>query len=137
MLVVSLVVFSPEYVLAKKCKKKFYTISLKDSYLKKKYKVRAFFFGGGSNIISKIPSGWHYSVDEESIDDLIAAAYTDKDAVGIDYFKDFLTFVLIPGEKLYITMKLIYLKPNGTSEIMVLHAKDFVIKDTHKCLKSN
>lgn len=142
LLIISLAVFSPKAGLAGKCKKKFYTVSLKDSYLKKNYKVRAFFFDAGYGIygIPKIPGGWRYDFDDVSLCGIIATSYSDKDAVDIKYFKDFFTFIITPymrGEKRYVTMKLIYIKPNGISELKVLGTKDFVIKEIHKCLKVN
>ncbi|MBF0458085.1 MAG: hypothetical protein HQK99_09340 [Nitrospirae bacterium] len=140
LLIISLAVFSPKDGLAGKCKNKFYTVSLKDSYLKKNYKVRAFFFDTGYGIygIPKIPGGWRYDFNEDSSFAVIATSYSDKDAIDIKYFKDFFTFIITPyirGEKKYVAMKLIYIKPNGISELKVLDTKDFVIKEIHKCLK--
>lgn len=139
LLIISLAVFSPKTVHAGKCKNKFYTISLKNSYLKKNYKVRAFFFDTGYAIygIPKIPDGWRYDFNENTLY-VMATSYSDKDAVDIKYFKDFFTLIITPyirGNKRYVTMKLIYIKPNGISELRVLGTKDFVIKKIHKCLK--
>ncbi|MBF0457443.1 MAG: hypothetical protein HQK99_06070 [Nitrospirae bacterium] len=141
LLVVSLAIFSPEAVIAEQCDYKLYSISLKDTLLKNKYKVRAFFLGNADvTRIPKIPRGWRYGFHDQLSYGLIASACSDKYAVSIDYFKDFLTIVYAPehpDEKLYLNTKLIYIKPNGTSEIMVLHTKDFVLKEIHKCLKEN
>ncbi|MCG6552455.1 MAG: hypothetical protein L7F77_09015 [Candidatus Magnetominusculus sp. LBB02] len=140
LLVVSSVVFSSAAGFAEKCENKFYTISLKDSFLKKKYKVRAFFLESDRLIYSmpKIPIGWHYAFNGERAIELIAAAYTDKDAVDIGFFKDFLTFAVTEGrpeKEIYFEMSLTYYKPNRTPEIKVLHKDNFIIKEIRKCLK--
>ncbi|MBF0459350.1 MAG: hypothetical protein HQK99_15780 [Nitrospirae bacterium] len=126
--------------LAEKCENKFYSISLKDSYLKKKYKVRLFFLDSDREFYSvpKIPKRWHYGFNDGLSTGLIAAAYTGKEAVDIEYFKDFLTFAVTeyrPEKEIYFKMKLICHKPDGTPEIIVLKTEDFVLKEIHKCLK--
>lgn len=139
LLVVSSALLSPVAGFAEKCDYKLYSVSFKESYLKKKYKVRAFFLydAGGVVRIPKIPRGWSYGFHEQLSDGLIATASSDWNTVGIGYFKDFLIFAFAPktpNEKLQLDMKLVYNKPNGTSEIMVLDTKDFDFKEIHKCL---
>lgn len=65
LLIIPLAVFSPKDGLAGKCKNKFYTVSLKDTLLKKKYKVGAFFLDNADvTRIPKIPRGWRYGFKE-------------------------------------------------------------------------
>ncbi|WP_420264686.1 hypothetical protein [Candidatus Magnetominusculus dajiuhuensis] len=140
LLVVSSVVLSPVAGFEEELKSKFYTMSLKESYLKKKCKVRAFFLDSDREFYSvpKIPKGWHYTFNGERSVGLIAAAYTDKEAVNIEYFKDFLIFVISEGrpeKEIYFEMTLIYYKPDGSPEIIVLQTDDFIIKEIHKDLK--
>ncbi|MBF0458537.1 MAG: hypothetical protein HQK99_11670 [Nitrospirae bacterium] len=143
-LVVSAVVFSPDAVLAAKCKDKYYVISLNDSYLKKKYTVRAFFFYPGLDSyiygIPKMPKGWLYDFpDEHGYDILTSMADTDKSSVDIGYFKDFFIYNIgkdyNPGLKPDFSMILFCNKPDGTAKILELETKDFKIKRIHKCLK--
>ncbi|MCG6553458.1 MAG: hypothetical protein L7F77_14140 [Candidatus Magnetominusculus sp. LBB02] len=141
-IVASTVEFSPATVLAAKCKNQFYTISLKDSYLNKKYKVRAFFLYQDNYIygIPKMPKGWFYDFpDEHGMESfIIGTAVTDKEAVDIGYFKDFLTYVITefePERKPDFSMILICNKPDGQAEIIKLRTKDFKIKIIHKCLR--
>ncbi|MEO5361916.1 MAG: hypothetical protein H7843_15985 [Nitrospirota bacterium] len=144
MLIVTSVVFSPEAGFSAKCKNNFYIISLKNSYLKKKYKVRAFFLNPGIRFyiygINKMPKGWLYDFpDEHGFDSLIGTADTDKDAVDIGYFKDFFTFILLTdnhlGLKPDLSMTLYCNKSDGTAKILELKTKDFKIKRIYKCLK--
>lgn len=143
LLFVSMVVFSPDAVLAAKCKDKFYVISLNDSYLKKKYKVRAFFVYPGNYIygIPKMPKGWLYDFpDEHGMESLIIGkAVTDKEAIDIGFFKDFLTIIVRTkydlNKKPDFSMTLICNKPDGTPKILDLQNKDFKIKRIHKCFK--
>ncbi|MBF0403455.1 hypothetical protein [Candidatus Magnetominusculus xianensis] len=138
LLVVSSALLSPVAGFAEKCYYKLYSVSFKKSYLKKKYKVRAFFLDDARDVvrIPKIPRGWSYVFYEQLSHGLIATASSDRNAVGIDYFKDFLIIVFAPetpNEKLRLNMKLVYNKSNGTSEINILETKDFDFKDIHKC----
>ncbi|KWT91017.1 hypothetical protein [Candidatus Magnetominusculus xianensis] len=142
LLVVSSVMLSPQAGLAEQYKDKFYIISLKDSYSQKKYKVRAFYLDPGLNIdiysIPKMPINWRYDYNYEHSSTLIAAAYTDREAVDIGYFKEFLTLILMPDhpdEELYFSMTLICYKPDGTPKVLVLNAEDFFIREIHKSLK--
>ncbi|MEO5361951.1 MAG: hypothetical protein H7843_16175 [Nitrospirota bacterium] len=142
LLVFSTVVFPIEARSSEKCKNQFYTISLKDKYIKKKYKVRAFFLSQNNYIygIPKMPNGWLYDFpDEHGMDSLlIGTARTDKDAIDIGFFKDFLTYVITeyePAIKPGFSMTLTCNKPDGTPELLVLGTKDFKIKIIHKCLK--
>ncbi|MEO5359808.1 MAG: hypothetical protein H7843_05100 [Nitrospirota bacterium] len=139
LLVVSSLMLSPVAGFAEKCDYKLYSVSFKKSYLKKKYKVRAFFLDDACGVvrIPKIPRGWSYVFHEQLSHGLIATASSDRNAVGIDYFKDFLIIFFAPetpNEKLQLDMKLVYNKPNGTSEIKVLDTRDFDFKEIHKCL---
>jgi hypothetical protein len=140
------VVFSPQAGLAENCKNNFYIISLKDSYAMKKYKVRAFFVDPGLSAyfygIPKIPKGWHYSFNDERSIGLVAAAETDREAVDIEYFKDFLTIykrnektIYDPYEQPNVSMELICNEPDGTAKVLELKTKDFEIKRIHKGLK--
>ncbi len=142
MLVVSSVVLSPVAGFEEELQYKFYIVSLKDSYAKKKYKVRAFFLDTSFNSavygIPKMPDGWHYHLNDERTYEFVAAAYTDNDAVDISFFKDFLSFILDPysvEEGLFFSMTMICLKQDGTTKILLLDAKDFKIKEIHKHLK--
>lgn len=145
LLVVLPVMFSPEDGFAGKCKHKFYIVSLNDSYLNKKYKVRAFLFHPGLDTyiygIPKMPKGWLYDLpDEHGYDTLIGTADTDKEAIDIGYFKDFFTFILLPDRyhtdlKPAFSITLYCSKPDGTPKILDLHPNDFKIKRIHKCPK--
>jgi hypothetical protein len=130
LIVVSSVLFSPEAGFAAKCKNKFYIISLKDSYAKKKYKVRAFFlYPNPVYSIPKMPKGWRYAFNDKLSNRLIAAAETDKEAVDIGYFKNFVTLIITEydiREKVDFSMVLICNKPDGTPLILVLETKDCV-----------
>ncbi|MEO5359749.1 MAG: hypothetical protein H7843_04805 [Nitrospirota bacterium] len=130
--------------LSAKCKDKLYVISLKDSYLKKKYKVRAFYLNPGLNFyiygIPKMPNGWVYDFpDEHGFDKLIGTADTDKEAVDIGYFKDFFTFILLKDDhqksKPGLRMTFFCNKPDGTAKLIELGTKDFNIKIINKCPK--
>lgn len=139
LLVVSSVILTPEAGIAAKCANKFYLISLKDSYLKKKYKVRAFFLYPRTEVynIPKIPKGWIYGFKDELSTRLIAAAQTDKDALDIGYFKNFITLVRAAHGECNgknFSMVLICNKPDGTPMILVLETNDFKIRRIHKCL---
>lgn len=139
-LIILSLVLLPTYIHAERCNDKFYTISLSDSYLNKKYKVRAFFLDSDREFyrVPKIPKGWYYGFNDGLSTGLIAAASTDKEAVDIEYFKDFLIFAISEGrpeKELYFRMKLIYHKPDGTTEIVVLHTNDFNKKKINECLK--
>ncbi|KWT91014.1 hypothetical protein [Candidatus Magnetominusculus xianensis] len=135
--IVTSAVFSPESGFAAKCKDQFYIISLKDQYLEKKYKVRAFFLYQGYDVysITKMPNGWIYTFPDKQGDRLIGLAETDHEAVDIRYFKDFLSIIIIKDDKPYLTMTLICNKPNGTVELLKLETNDFVIKQINKCFK--
>ncbi|MBF0457440.1 MAG: hypothetical protein HQK99_06055 [Nitrospirae bacterium] len=115
---------------------------MKDSYADNNYKVRAFFLDPGLNSdiysIPKMPKDWHYGFNGDRIVGLIAAAYTDRAAVDIGYFKEFLAFILQPDhpeDELSFSMTLICYKPDGTPEILFLDTKDFIIKEIHTGLK--
>ncbi|MBF0456412.1 MAG: hypothetical protein HQK99_00770 [Nitrospirae bacterium] len=135
--------FSPEAGFAAKCEDKFYIISLKDSYLNKKYKVRAFFGYPGNYTygIPRMPKGWFYDFpDEHGTDSLIIGkADSDKEAIDIEFFKEFLTIIIKTkydlNKKPDFSMTLICNKPDGTPKILDLQTKDFKIKRIHKCLK--
>ncbi|MEO5360174.1 MAG: hypothetical protein H7843_06955 [Nitrospirota bacterium] len=140
LLVASSVVFSPITGFAAEYKNKFYIVSLKGYYTQKKYKVRAFFLESGSNVdiysVPKMPRGWHYGFNHGRSTGLFAAAYTDKEAVDIESFKNFLTFIIVePKQELSLIVKLICHKPDGTSEILFLDTEDFIIKEIHSGLK--
>ncbi|MCG6551878.1 MAG: hypothetical protein L7F77_06085 [Candidatus Magnetominusculus sp. LBB02] len=143
LLLVSSVVLSPEAGFAAKCENKFYVISLKDSYLQNKYKVRAFFVFPSNYIygIPTIPKGWSYDFpDEHGTESLIiGTAVTDKEAVDIEFFKDFFTIIVRTkydlNKKPDFSMTLICNKPDGTPKILDLQNKDFKIKKIPKCLK--
>ncbi|MCG6551222.1 MAG: hypothetical protein L7F77_02750, partial [Candidatus Magnetominusculus sp. LBB02] len=78
-------------------------------------------------------------LNDERTYEFVAAAYTDKDAVDIGFFKDFLSFILAPDsieKELFFSMTLICLKQDGTTKILLLDAKDFKIKEIHKRLKT-
>ncbi|WP_420264689.1 hypothetical protein [Candidatus Magnetominusculus dajiuhuensis] len=142
-LLFSSMVLPPTAGFAAKCKNKLYIISLKDSYLKNKYKVRSFFLYPSNYIygVPKMPKGWLYDFPDEHGTEtlLIGTADTDKEAVDIGYFKDFLTIVVRTdadhNKKPYFSMTLFCNKPNGTATILDLQNKDFKIKRIHKCLK--
>lgn len=140
--VVSSMVNVPESGYAAKCKNQLYIISLKDLYLKKKYKVRAFVLYQSNYIygIPKMPNGWLYDFpDEHGMDSLlVGTAYADKEAVDIEYYKDFLTYIITefePKIKPDFSMTLFCNKPDGNAIILELETKDFKIKRIRKCLK--
>lgn len=137
LLIASSVVFSPGAGLAAKCKNQFYIVSLKDSYLKKKYKVRSFFLPAGSDVygITKMPNSWIYTFPDKSGYRLIGLAETDDDALDIGYFRDFLSVIETKDEKPSLGMTMICNKPDGTAMILKLKTKDFKIKKINKCFK--
>ncbi|MEO5361616.1 MAG: hypothetical protein H7843_14425 [Nitrospirota bacterium] len=137
LLVVSTVLLSPKAGFAAKCKDQFYIISLKDAYLKKKYKVRAFFFIGTDVYgVTKMPKDWLYSFPDKQGYRLIGLAETDKEVLDIGYFQDFLSVIMTKSdEKPYFSMMLIGNKPDGTVELLKLETRDFTMKKINKCFK--